>query len=245
MRRRLRRPYFAEDKNRQLQEFCLDLVAYIENVSEGNQWTAEDYLAFRGDEDLEITPKDVEAFLDKGIENGTISNIKCEEIDGVKTYTKVGLPFLMVYSRIFNEVYTDLGEDYDSEYTFNQLFGSKGSVERAKQLKKTFDMVVENTDLVEKRVDKGGFEIYKFKSQPKEDYDCSVLPAVFKANEAKIGEEWTLSQFLCEAPTLSQIRSFNCLIEDRIFRNNDNNTDIKCKGFNSSGEMVYARERRE
>ncbi len=243
MRRRFRRPYFAEDKNRQLQEFCLDLVAYIENVSEGNQWTAEDYLAFRGDEDLEITPKDVEAFLDKGIENGTISNIKCEEIDCVKTYTKIGLPFLKVYSEIFNEVYSGLGEDY--EYTFKQLFGSKGSVERAKQLKKAFDMVVENTDLVEKTTDKEGEEIYKFKSQSKENYDCSVLPAVFKANEAKIGEEWTLSQFLCEAPTLSQIRSFNCLIEDRIFRNQDNNTDIKCKGFNSSGEMVYARERRE
>ena len=239
MRRHLS-PFIRDDKDRQIQEFCLSLIAYIENVSKGSELTVEDYILFRG-EDLDINPKEIENFLDSRIANGIISDIKCEDVDGVKTYVKTENPVLQVYDTIGKKVFYRSGKDGEREYSFNELFSFGTSIPRLKQLKKTFDEVVESTDLIEKTTDKKGQDVYKFYPKPKFVPDYSVLRAVFKVNDTKPGEEWTLSELLGEKPNLSQIRTFNYLISEGIFNNGDVDTEVKCIGPNSSGEMKYSR----
>ena len=84
---------------------------------------------------------------------------------------------------------------------------------------------------------------YKFAHKPKLQPDSSILTAVFKVQDQKPGVTWTLSELLGAKPTLSQIATFNLLLEQGTFNSFETGTDAVCKGFNASGEMQYALEK--
>ena len=223
-------------------DFYLNLIKDIESMVKNNEFTAEDYMEFYNDRDVDISAADVEKYLCDGIDNKIISNLKVQEEEGVKTFVKTDLPFEIVYDRIDSLSNREDGRSYTIAEIFNEDFYS---ITMKKQLKQAFEMVTKDSALVEKKTEKDGTEVYVFKSQANIDPDPTVLSAVFKVADLKPGSEFTLTELLGQAPTDSQVKTFNFLIEERVFENNDNDTNVQCKGLNNSNEMVYVKAKNE
>ena len=244
MRRPLRRRRFLPRiyEMRGLRDFYLNLLKDIESMVKGNEFTAVDYLEFYNDRDVEVSSEDIEKYLTDAIGKKFITNLKYEEKDGVKTFTKTDLPYQLVYEKLDRY----LNRERERSYTFSEIFSEDYySINMKKQLKEAFENVIKDSPLVEKKKDKDGKDVYIFKAQPRENPDPTVLFAVFKVSDLKVDTEFTLSELLAEAPTAGQVKTFNSLIESGVFANSYNDIDVKCKGLNNSGEMVYKKEKNE
>ena len=223
-------------------DFYLNLIKDIESMVKGNEFTAEDYMEFYNDREIDVTVADIDKYLTQNIDNKNISNLKYEETEGVLTYTKTELPFGLVYDKIDSLQSRDRNRPYTIAEIFSEDFYS---ITMKKQLKEAFEIVIKDSGLVEKQIEKDGTEVYVFKTQPNIEPDLTVLSAVSKIADMKPGSEFTLSELLGETPTDSQIKTLNFLIEERVFDNVENDTNVKCKDLNSSKEMVYIKAKNE